>query len=152
MSCNPNGTLVLPSTTAPAASSRDTCTASSAGTWFRCGGMPQVVGSPAMSYDSLTVTGMPSSGRSSPRARAWSARCAAARARSKSGTQIALITSSSRSIRAIASSVSSTDVTAPARNAATSSSADWKLHSMNSKLSIHHEGHEIPVCATASES
>src|SRR6478609_9237942 len=61
-SCSPTGTLVLPSTTAPAALSRDTCTASSAGTKFRCGGNPQVVGSPAMSYDSLTVTGMPSRG------------------------------------------------------------------------------------------
>jgi hypothetical protein len=57
----------------------------------RYGGMPQVVGSPAMLKDSLTVTGRPSNGRSSPRARAWSAPRAAARARSKSGTQTALI-------------------------------------------------------------
>jgi hypothetical protein len=85
--------------------------------------MPQVVGSPAMLYDSLTVTGTPSSGRSSPRASARSARRAAARARSKSGTQIALITSSSRSMRAIASSVSSTEVTSPARKAVASPSA-----------------------------
>ncbi len=49
MSCNPRGTFVLPSTTAPAALSRDTCTASSAGRKSRCCGIPQVVGNPATS-------------------------------------------------------------------------------------------------------
>ncbi|GGU94131.1 hypothetical protein GCM10010498_61850 [Streptomyces cavourensis] len=123
-SCSPSGTLVLPSTTAPAALSRATCTASSAGTWSRCSGIPQVVGSPAMSYDSLTVTGMPSSGRSSPRARARSVARAASRARSKSGAHIALIARSSRSIREMAASVSSTEVTSPARRALSRLSAD----------------------------
>lgn len=130
-SCSPKGTFVLPSITAPAALSRDTCTASSAGRWFRWRDMPQLVGSPAMLYDSLTVTGTPSSGRSSPRARAWSASRAAARARSKSGTQIALIASSSRSIRAIASSVSSAEATSPARMAAVSMSADCRFHCLD---------------------
>ncbi|CAM5672127.1 hypothetical protein SCALM49S_02785 [Streptomyces californicus] len=96
--------------------------------------MPHVVGSPATSYDSLTVTGRPSSGRSSPRARARSASLAAARARSKSGTHIALMSRSYRSMRSIAASVSSTELTSPDRRAPMSFSAESKVLSMNATV------------------
>src|SRR5215467_1055584 len=60
--------LVLPMTTAPAAFSRDTTSASSVGMQSLNCGKPQVVGSPTMLNGSLSVTGMPVSGRASPRA------------------------------------------------------------------------------------
>lgn len=82
-----------------------------------------------MLKDSLIVTGRPSSGLRSPRANAASASRAATSARSKSRTQIALILPSCRSMRSIASCVSSTAETFFALNAADSSTALLKLHS-----------------------
>ncbi|MGY4484764.1 hypothetical protein ACVWWR_003955 [Bradyrhizobium sp. LM3.2] len=75
------------------------------------------------------MTGRPSSGFRSPRANAASASRAAPSARSKSRTQIALTLPSWRSMRSIASCVSSTDETFFAVNAADSSTALLKLHS-----------------------
>src|SRR3981189_2770014 len=72
---------------------------------------------------------MPSSGLVSPRARlAWAAR-AAARPRSKSRTQTALILPSWRSMRPIASCASSTAETFFALSADEHSTAVLKLHS-----------------------
>src|SRR5215472_17362849 len=71
---------------------------------------------------------MPSNGLLSPRANAASAARAAASARSKSRTQIALILPSWRSMRPIASCVSSTEETFFAFNAAATSTAVAKLH------------------------
>ncbi len=82
--------------TAPAALSRAATTASAAATKSLNRGKPQVVGSPATSIESLMVIGTPSTGPVSPRDRAASASRAAVRARSKSGTQIALRSPSSR--------------------------------------------------------
>jgi hypothetical protein len=73
--------------------------------------------------------GMPSSGLFSPRASAASAARAAARPRSKSRTQIALIFASCRSIRPMASWASSTAETFPAASADDNSTAVLKLHS-----------------------
>src|SRR4051812_50142469 len=72
--------------------------------------------------------GRPSSGFRSPRANAASASRAASSARSKSRTQIALTLLSGRSMRPIASCVSSTAETFLAVSAADSSTALLKLH------------------------
>src|ERR1700692_1169159 len=72
--------------------------------------------------------GMPSSGLCSPRANAASEARAAARPRSKSRTQTALILLSWRSMRPIASCASSTAETFFAASAADSSTAVPKLH------------------------
>ena len=114
--------------TAPAAFSRSTTTASSVGCQPLKAGMPQVVGRPATLYASFTVIGRPSSGLRSPRASAWSAAIAAWRARSKSRTTTALMDLSSRSMRAMAWSRSSTAETRrPARSATSSPAVRYDL-------------------------
>jgi hypothetical protein len=75
--------FVFPRITAPAPFKRATAIASSAGRQSRPIGSPQVVGRPPTLKDSLTVIGIPSNGRRSPRANAASASAAEARARSK---------------------------------------------------------------------
>ena len=117
------GTLVLPTMTAPAALRRETTTASCVTGMCSVPATPHVVGSPATLKASLTVTGRPSSGRSSPLASAASAPRAASRARSKSRTTTALILPSFDSMRRIVCSSSSLAEIFRARNAATSSLA-----------------------------
>src|ERR1700680_1400131 len=73
MSASISGTLVLPSTTAPADLSLVTATASSVTGMRSVPGMPQVVGRPATLAHSLTVIGTPRGGPRSPRASARSA-------------------------------------------------------------------------------
>jgi hypothetical protein len=115
--------------TAPAAFSRDTASASSVGSKFLNCGKPQVVGSPATLNGSFSVTGMPSSGRSSPRASRASAAFAASLARSKSRTMMALNRRSSDSIRAITCARSSDADIVRDRNARVSSAIDEKSQS-----------------------
>jgi hypothetical protein len=79
--------FVFPTITAPAVLSRATATASSVATKLLYGGIPHVVGSPAMLNDSLTVIGTPRSGPPAPGPLAVSASRAAVRARSKSRTE-----------------------------------------------------------------
>ena len=76
-----SGIVVLPTTTAPAARSRRTTSASSAARSVNAA-VPRLVTSPARSISSLTATGTPSSGASSPAALRASAPSASARARS----------------------------------------------------------------------
>jgi hypothetical protein len=90
------GTLVLPSSTTPAARSRAVAGASWADTNVFQSGTPQVVASPATLIDSFNVIGSPSS---APVAPASSAARACARARSKSRTTTALMGPSWRSMR-----------------------------------------------------
>jgi hypothetical protein len=71
--------LALPITRAPAAFSRLTMNASG-GVFPASASEPAVVGMPVVSMLSLTTTGMPSSGRRSPRLRARSAARASASA------------------------------------------------------------------------
>ena len=112
------GTFVLPMMDAPAALRRATIGASSSAMASARSGTPPVVGSPWTSMVSLIVNGSPSSGRSSPFARAASAARAASRARSKSGVTIALSAGLKRSIRRRWRSSSSTADTSRARRAA----------------------------------
>ena len=86
------GTLVLPKTMAPAASSRCTASASRRATLSFSAGSPQVVRMPATSKLSLIVIGTPSRGRPrSPLARARSAARAALRARATASSTTALM-------------------------------------------------------------
>src|ERR687896_2662577 len=71
--------LALPRMIAPAAFSRSTMNASS-GVLPASAQEPAVVGIPVVLMLSLTMIGIPSSGRRSPRKRAWSAARASARA------------------------------------------------------------------------
>ncbi len=96
--------LVLPRITAPAPFSRATPVESALAFQSLNGSRPQVVGSPATWWESLTVIGTPSSGRVSPLASAASAALAASRARSKSRTTTALIGPSLASMARTASS------------------------------------------------
>lgn len=84
--CSANAASVIcsvPSSTAPAASSRAITVASVEGTRAACSGIPPDVTTPATSASSFTATGMPcSTPRSTPRARSASAASAARTARS----------------------------------------------------------------------
>src|SRR5688500_2602599 len=71
--------LALPMISAPAARKRSTMKASG-GVLPASAQDPAVVGIPVVSMLSFTMIGMPSSGRSSPAARAWSAARASTRA------------------------------------------------------------------------
>ncbi len=61
-----SGVLVLPSSTAPAASSRSTTGASKSGTQSRCSREPMVVRIPRVATRSLIDSGMPASGPALP--------------------------------------------------------------------------------------
>src|SRR4051794_23409366 len=94
------GRLVLANGIAPAARSRATGAASSAGRYVASCGAPDVVMQPSVWNESLIVIGTPCSGPSlSPLCTASSAARAAARARSRSHITTALIGPSSCSIR-----------------------------------------------------
>jgi len=87
-----SGTLVLPKTMAPAASSRSTASASRRATLSLSAGSPQLVRMPATSKLSLIVIGTPSSGRPrAPLARALSAARALRLARAAASSMIALM-------------------------------------------------------------
>ncbi len=98
-SASMGGTLVLPSSTAPAARVRATAGASCWDTNPRQSGTPAVVGRPATLNDSLIVMGRPASAPPPPRAAPWSAARACSRARVKSRTGTALRRPSWRSMR-----------------------------------------------------
>jgi hypothetical protein len=103
---------------APAALTRAVTSASCSERKSFQNGMPHVVRSPRTLYDSFSVIGSPSSAADSPRARRASAASASRRARSKSGSTMALSAGLWRSIRRRCSSSSSTAETFPASSAA----------------------------------
>ena len=113
---SPNsGIVVLPTTTAPPARRRRTTSASSAARAVNAP-VPRLVTSPARSISSLTATGTPSSGASSPAALRSSARSASSRARSAYTAPNAFKSESRTSIRASANSTSSREDTSPRRS------------------------------------
>jgi hypothetical protein len=99
-SASSSGTLVLPKMMAPASIRRWVATALPRDMFWRMAGMPQVVGDPVSSKDSLMVMGRPCSGpHISPRASAASALRAWARAPSTSIQMMALSAGLKRSTR-----------------------------------------------------
>ena len=122
--------VVLPSGIAPAAASRSTQGALSAGTLPFCVKEPRSVGIPAVSARSLIVTGTPCSGPSAaPDMTFASASLAASRARSAISVAKALIRGSSRSTRASTVSTISTGESSRAATIAASRVAGVKHRS-----------------------
>ena len=112
--------MVFPKTMAPASVRRSTATASVTGLWSRSFGAPQAVTRLAVSIESLTVIGRPwSKPTGSPAASAASAAIACERARSNAVATTMLRRGFSASMRAMASSTSSTALTSPRRCADT---------------------------------
>src|SRR5439155_34939 len=132
------GTFVFAMTTAPAPCTRVVTGASCPDRKSFHVDMPAVVRSPRTLMDSFRVIGRPSSGASSPRARRVSAASASRRARSKSGSTIALSSELYRSIRRRCRSRRSTADTRRARSAASISVAvvkAWTRSLMSASLS-----------------
>jgi hypothetical protein len=120
-----SGRLVRAITIAPAARNRATAGASAAATCPANARTPRVVGVPATSWFSLTVTGTPASGPSgAPAARARSSRPAAASASSASTRVAALTAGLTRSMRSRWAWTTSRALTCPERTNAASASAD----------------------------
>ena len=124
------GRLVLPNTTAPAATSRCTAVALLEGTCPASSGAPEVVRKPAVSNESLIVIGTPCSApHDSPRASAASAAAARVQARSASSVTTAFRTGLKRSMRRRDSASSSRLLMRRSRRAAASFDADSNARS-----------------------
>ena len=111
-----SGTLVLPSTMAPAARTRATTSSSAAGRQPRSAGLPQVVGMSAVGRLSLSTTGTPSNGpQGEPLCQRAVLASASARAASSRWATKALSSGCTASLRARQASTTARGVSWPLR-------------------------------------
>ena len=118
-----SGSVVLQSTTAPAAFTRATTVASASGTLSARAHEPERHGRPATAIESLIESGRPSSAPVSPAASRRSAASASARVASASTSATAFSVPSAASTRASRSSASSRALSSRRRRSASSSTA-----------------------------